>query len=296
MRRNHLADLNVFLEVVEQGGFTRAAARLGTSQSAVSNSVKRLEAALGLRLLNRTTRKVSLTQAGERLADGLAVPLEEIDDQIAALSSLREEPSGLIRIAAPALAAETILWPRLSPLLVQHPDLRIELIVESRLTDIVAERFDAGVRLGESIDRDMIAVRIGPDLRMALVCSPSYLDAVSPPEHPRDLVEHNCINLRLETLGGYYVWEFEKEGRALNVRVDGRTAFNTPRLCCAAAVAGQGFTLLPEDHVQEDIASGRLVRLFEDWCSPFAGYHLYFPNRRQSSAALQSVVKTLRLR
>lgn len=180
MRRNHLADLNVFLEVAEQGGFTRAAARLGTSQSAVSNSVKRLEAALGLRLLNRTTRKVSLTQAGERLADGLAVPLEEIDDQIAALSSLREEPSGLIRIAAPALAAETILWPRLSPLLTQHPDLRIELIVESRLTDIVAERFDAGVRLGESIDRDMIAARIGPDLRMALVCAPSYLDAVSP--------------------------------------------------------------------------------------------------------------------
>lgn len=294
MRREHLVDLKVFLAVIEEQGFTQAAARLGTSQSAVSTAIRRLEDELGLRLLNRTTRKVGPTLAGQRLAAGLAPCFDEIDAQIDALSSLRERPSGLLRINCSAHAAETILWPKISRLLPDYPELEVELAVESRFSDIVADRFDAGVRLGESIDRDMIAVRIGPDLRMTVVGTPGYLAAAGCPTHPRDLVDHACINLRLETRGDLYVWEFSQNGQPLNVRVTGPLTFNTSALCRAATLDGHGLALLPEDQTDEDVAAGRLERVLVQWSPSFTGYHLYYPSRRQSSSALALLVDHLR--
>lgn len=296
MQREHLADLKVFLAVVDERGFTQAAARLGTSQSAVSNAVQRLEASLGLRLLNRTTRRVAPTQAGERLAAGLAPCFHEIDAQIEALSALRDRPSGLIRINCSVHAAETILWPKLSQLLPDYPELEVEIVTESRFSDIVSDKFDAGVRLGESIDQDMIAVRIGPDQRLALVGTPEYFARAGRPLHPRDLVGHACINLRLETRGNLYVWEFGKDDVELNVRVTGPLTFNTPILCRAAARDGCGLALLPEDMVEDDIREGRLARALEDWSPPYPGYHLYYPSRRQASPAMALLVEHLRWR
>ncbi|NBZ89845.1 LysR family transcriptional regulator [Stagnihabitans tardus] len=294
MKRETLPDLAVFLAVVEAKGFTQAAARLGTSQSAVSLAVRRLEEALGVRLLNRTTRKVAPTLAGERLAQGLSPAFTEIDAQVAALSSFREGPSGLVRINCPSHAAETALWPRLSPLVAKYPDLELELTVEQRFSDIVTDRHDAGVRLGESIDQDMIAVRIGPDMRMTVVGSPDYFARAGKPLHPRDLVGHACINLRLDTRGDLYVWEFAREGQALNVRVTGALTFNSSALCLAAALDGHGLALLPEDRTDALVAEGRLARALEDWSPVFAGYHLYYPSRRQISPALQLVIDHLR--
>lgn len=294
MHRDRLSDLAVFLAVVADQSFTQAAARLGTSQSAVSNAVARLEAALGLRLLNRTTRKVSPTQAGARLAEGVSPCFDTIAAQVASLSTLRDTPSGLVRIATSERAAETVLWPKLSALMAEHPAIQVELVVDSRFTDIVGDGFDAGVRLGESIDQDMIAVRIGPDMRMALVGSPAYLDRAGVPEHPRDLLQQSCINLRQQTRGNLYVWEFAQTDQALNVRVDGPLTFNMPTLCVAAACDGHGLTYLPEDHVAAPLADGRLRRVMEDWSQPFAGYHLYYPNRRQTSPAMALVIARLR--
>jgi DNA-binding transcriptional LysR family regulator len=296
MARESLDDLIAFVAVARERSFTRAAARLGVSQSALSHTIRGLEEALGLRLLARTTRKVAPTEAGERLLATVGPRFDEIADEIAALSALRDRPAGALRINTSEHAANTILWPALARLLPDYPDIQIELIIDQGLTDIVAQRYDAGVRLGEQVAKDMIAVRIGPDLRMAVVGSPSYFAGRPPPKTPHDLTAHDCINLRLATLGGLYAWEFEKDGRALNVRVEGRLVFNDPPLVLSAAEAGFGLGCVLEDHAQRLLDDGRLVRVLGDWCPPFAGYHLYYPSRRQQTPALALLIETLRYR
>ncbi len=296
MRRDDLADLLAFLAVAEHRSFTRAAARLGTSQSALSHTLRRLETKLGVRLLTRTTRSVAPTEAGERLAQTLRPAFDDIDAKLAALTALRDKPAGVVRINSSENAAQSILWPAVRRLLPDYPDIQVELVVEGGLIDIVSERFDAGVRLGEQVAKDMIAVRIGPDLRMAAVAAPAYLADHPPPLTPQDLAAHACINLRLATHGDLYAWEFEKDGRELKVRVTGPLVFNTPALVVQAALAGFGLAFIPEDHVARELADGRLTRVLEDWCPPFSGYHLYFPSRRQQSPAFAVVVEALRWR
>ena len=287
-------DLIAFLAVARERSFTKAAAQLGVSQSALSHTIRSLEERLGLRLLTRTTRSVSPTEAGERLIAAIAPRLEEIDAEIAALSSMRDKPAGTVRITAGETAATTILWPRLVPVMREYPDIKVEISVDHALVDIVAERFDAGVRLGESIAKDMIAVRIGPDISMAAVASPLYFEKRGRPARPADLTGHNCINLRMSTYGGLYAWEFEKDGRELRVRVDGQIVMNTASMIVDAALEGHGIGFLPVDMVAGQIGSGRLVRVLEDWCPPFSGYHLYFPSRRQTSPAFKVVMEALR--
>ncbi|HTY50515.1 MAG TPA: LysR family transcriptional regulator [Steroidobacteraceae bacterium] len=296
MRREELVDLNAFLVVAEERSFTRAAARLGTSQSALSHTIRRLEARLGVRLLTRTTRRVAPTEAGEQLLKTLGPALDNIAAELSSLSELRVKPAGTIRITATEHAAGTVLWPVLARLLPDYPDVHVELAIESGFTDIVAQRFDAGVRLGESIARDMVAVRIGPDLRMAVVGSPAYLARRGRPHTPRDLARHQCINLRLPTAGGLYAWELEKGGREHRMRVEGQLAFNNAIMVVRAAVAGFGLACVLEDHVEVQVADGSLVRVLEDWCPAFAGYHLYYPSRRQPSAAFSLLVDALRYR
>lgn len=296
MRREDLADLTVFLAVAEERSFTRAAARLGTSQSALSHTVRRLEERLGVRLLTRTTRKVAPTQAGERLMETVRPAFDDIAARLAALGELREKPAGTIRITAGENAAETLLWPALARLLPDYPDIEVEVAVEQGLTDIVSGRFDAGIRLGEQVAKDMVAVRIGPDLRMAVVGAPAYFAKHPKPRTPYDLAAHECINLRLVTAGGLYAWEFGREGRELNVRVEGRLAFDNARLMLEAAVAGFGLACVPDDHIEPHVSQGRLVRVLQDWCPPFSGYHLYYPSRRQPSAAFTLLVQALRYR
>lgn len=296
MRREELSDLMAFLAVAEERSFTRAAAKLGTSQSALSHTVRRLEARLGLRLLTRTTRSVAPTEAGERLIATLRPAFDDIDGKLAALSELREKPAGTIRITTSDHPAETILWPALRRLLPDYPDIKVELAIDQSLTDIVTERFDAGVRLGEAVAKDMIAVRIGPELRMAVVGAPSYFANRPTPRTPHDLTRHTCINLRMPTRGGFYAWEFEKDGRELRVRVDGQLAFNDPAMVLRAARDGFGLGCLLDEYVQDDVSAGRLVRVLEDWCEPFSGYHLYYPSRRQPSPAFALVVDALRYR
>jgi DNA-binding transcriptional LysR family regulator len=296
MRREELGDLAAFLAVAEETSFTRAAARLGTSQSALSHTIRRLETRLGLRLLTRTTRSVATTQAGERLIETLRPALADIDGRLAALTALREKAAGTIRITTGEQAAERILLPALTRLLPHYPDIKVELSIDYGLTDIVAERFDAGVRLGEQVAKDMIAVPISPDLRMAVVGSPAYLAAHPAPKTPQQLSDHICINLRLPTRGGLYAWEFEKGARKLNVRVDGQLVFNTAGLIVQAAVAGMGLACLPQDAVKSGIEDGRLVRVLGDWCPPFPGYHLYYPSRRQPTPAFALLVDALRYR
>ncbi|NEX94308.1 LysR family transcriptional regulator [Caulobacter sp. 17J65-9] len=296
MRREALSDLAAFLAVAEERSFTRAAARLGTSQSALSHTLRRLEAELGLRLLTRTTRSVAPTEAGERLIETLRPAFDDIDARLAALSELREKPAGTVRITTGQHAARTILWPALARLLPAYPDVTVELNVDQGLRDIVAERFDAGVRLGEQVAKDMVAVRIGPDLRMVVVGAPGYLAARPAPATPHDLTRHACINLRLPTLGGLYAWEFEKDGRPLNVRVDGPLVLNDLELILEAALAGLGLAILPDDLVEPYVREGRLTVVLEDWCPPFPGYHLYYPSRRQLAPAMALVVEALRWR
>ena len=296
MRRDELGDLAAFLAVAEERSFTRAAARLGTSPSALSHTVRRLVARLGLRLLTRTTRSVAPTEAGERLLETLRPAFDEIDARLAALSELRDKPAGTIRITTGQHAAETILWPALLRLLPHYPDVRVELSVDQALTDIVAERYDAGVRLGEQVARDMIAVRIGPDIRMAVVGAPAYFATRPKPKTPHDLTHHTCINLRFPTLGGLYAWEFEKDGRALNVRVDGPLVFNVMPMILKAATDGFGLAFVLEDQAAPLIADGRLLRVLADWCPPFPGYHLYYPSRRQLTPAFALLVESLRYR
>ena len=294
MQRSHLDDLTAFVMVAREKSFTKAAAKLGVSQSALSYTIKELEARLKLRLLTRTTRSVSPTAAGERLLRGVGPRLEEIAAELAALSELREKPSGTIRITATEYATTAILLPKLAKLLRSYPDIKVEIINDYGLTDIVAQRFDAGVRDGEQVAKDMIAVRIGPDSRMAVVGAPSYFRNRSEPTKPQDLVEHNCINLRLPTHGGLYAWEFEKGSRELKVRVDGQLCFNTTTQMLHAGLAGLGLTYLPEGLVQPHVNTGRLKRVLADWCPPYPGYHLYNPSRRQPSAAFTLLVEALR--
>lgn len=296
MRREELGDLAAFMAVAEERSFTRAAARLGTSQSALSHTIRRLETRLGVRLLARTTRSVVATQAGERLLATLRPALDDIDAEIAALSALRDKPAGTIRITSTGQAARQILWPVLARLLPEHPDIHVELSIDSSLTDIVTERFDAGIRLSEQVAKDMIAVPIGPDLRMAVAGAPAYFARRPAPVTPQDLAGHDCINMRLRTSGGLYAWELDKGDRELKVRVDGQLVLNDVDMIVTAAVAGFGLACLPEDHFDEAFADGRLVRVLEDWCPPFPGYHLYYPSRRQITPAFALLVEALRYR
>lgn len=296
MKSKSVDDLVGFLAVARELSFTKAAAQLGVSQSALSHTVRKLEERLGVRLLTRTTRSVSTTEAGERLLKAIGPRFDDIDAELAALSELRAKPAGTIRITAGEHSADTVLWPTLAKLLPRYPDIKIEIVVDYGLTNIVAERYDAGVRLGEQVAKDMIAVRIGPDLRMAVVGAPSYFAQHKRPRTPQDLTGHSCINLRLPTYGGVYVWEFEKDRREVKVRVDGRFVFNNFALRLNAAIAGFGLAYLQEDQVKTHLADGRLVRVLADWCPPFPGYHLYYPMRRQPTPAFAILVDALRFR
>jgi DNA-binding transcriptional LysR family regulator len=293
MARNELGDLNVFAVVAEECSFTRAAARLGTSQSALSHTVRRLESGLGIKLLSRTTRNVGVTEAGQQLLDALRPALGEIRARLDELSQYRDRPAGTVRITCSRHATETVLWPAVDGIMARYPDIHIELSIDGALTNIVADRFDAGVRLGESIEKDMIAVRIGPDLRMVVVGSPDYFSEHKPPVTPRDLTAHDCINLRMATRGDLYTWEFEKDGHALNVRVDGRLVVNDSDTAAQAAIAGHGLAYLMSDRISEALASGALLAVLEEWSPPFSGYHLYYPDRRNLSPAFTVLVQEL---
>ena len=296
MSRANLNDLLAFVAVARERSFTKAAAKLGVSPSALSHTLRDLEERLGIRLLTRTTRSVAPTEAGQRLFDTLAPRFDEIDAELSALTELRDKPAGSIRLTAGEHAANTLLWPALGKLLPKYPDINVEVVVDYGLTDIVAERYDAGVRLGEQIAKDMIAVRIGPDMRMAVVGAPSYFAKQSRPKKPQDLTSHNCINIRLPTYGGLYAWEFQKGGRELKVRVEGQLVFNNIALRLDAALSGFGLAYLPEDQVSVYIAKGRLIRVLADWCPSFSGYHLYYPSRRQPTPAFALLVDALRFR
>ena len=294
MQRGKLDDLRAFVAVAQERSFTKAAAKLAVSQSALSHTMRELEERLGVRLLTRTTRSVSPTEAGERLFHTLAPRFDEIDAELAAITELRKKPAGRIRITATEYAADAILLPKLGKLLREYPDIEVEIVIDYGLTDIVAKQFDAGVRSGEQVAKDMIAVRIGPDMRMAVVGSPSYFKDRAEPKKPQDLINHNCITLRLPTHGGLYAWEFEKSGRELRVRVEGQLTYNTTAQMLSAAVAGLGLAYVPEGLVQPHVAKGRLKRVLEDWCLPYSGYHLWYPSRRQPSAAFSLLVDALR--
>lgn len=290
----NLNDLTAFVTVAREGSFTRAAAQLGVSQSALSQTVRGLEEKLGLRLFTRTTRRVAATEAGERLLATVGPRLEGIDADLAALNELRDKPAANIRITASEHAADSILMPALNRLLRDYPDIKVEINTNYQLIDIVEQRFDAGVRLGEYIARDMIAVRIGPDVRMAVVGAPGYFSTRLPPKKPQDLTEHDCINMRLPTHGGLLPWDFKKGSREVNVRVEGTLIFNGFRQIVDAALEGMGLAFVLEEVVQRHIDEGRLVRVLDDWCSVFSGYHLYYPNRRQQSPAFALIVDSLR--
>jgi len=296
MARDNLSDLVSFFAVARERSFTKAAARLGVSQSALSHTIRTLEENLGVRLLTRTTRSVAPTEAGERLLRNVGPRFDGIASELAGLSELRETPSGTIRITTGEHAAETILWPAISKMLPKYPDVKVELAIDYGMTDIVAERYDAGIRLGEQVAKDMIALRIGPDMRMTVVGAPSYFAKRAKPKQPQDLTNHNCINLRLPTRGGVYVWEFEKRGRELNVRVEGQLVLSNLGLRLKAALAGVGLAYLPEDQVLKHVADGRLIQVLDEWCPPFAGYHLYYPSRRQQTPAFAVLIDALRYR
>ncbi|AYD63651.1 LysR family transcriptional regulator [Achromobacter sp. B7] len=296
MAKENLNDLQAFVAVARERSFTRAAAQLGVSRSALSHAMLALEARLGVRLLTRTTRSVSTTEAGKRLLDVLAPRLGEIEQELASLSAMRDKPAGTVRITAHDHAIATVLWPRLAPLLKQYPDIQIEFSVDYAFTDIAAHRFDAGVRVGNRVDKDMIAVGIAPELRMAVAGSPEYLAGKPLPTTPHELTEHRCVNLRLPTHGGLYAWDFEKNGQALNVRVDGQTVFNNTFLMLQAALDGLGLAYVPFDLMKPHIDSGRLIPVLEDWWPQFPGYHLYYASRRQISPALALVIEALRYR
>jgi DNA-binding transcriptional LysR family regulator len=285
-----------FLAVARERSFTRAAAKLGVSQSALSHTIRGLEERLHLRLLTRTTRSVSPTEAGERLLQTVGPRFEEIEAELEALSELREKPAGTIRITTTEHAADTLLWPKLAKVLPEYPDIKVEIIIEQGLTDIVAERYDAGVRLGEQVAKDMIAVRIGPPMRMAVVGAPSYFARRPRPTKPQDLITHDCINLRLPTFAGLYAWEFQKGRRELKVRVEGQLVFNGHGMILNAALAGLGLACLPEDSVQARVDEGTLIRVLAEWYPPFPGYHLYYPSRRHVTPAFAVFVEALRYR
>jgi DNA-binding transcriptional LysR family regulator len=291
-----LDDLAAFAAVARERSFTRAAAKLGVSQSALSQTIRQLEARLGVRILTRTTRSVAPTEAGERLLRVIAPRFEEIESELASLRELRHKPAGTVRITATEFAIDTILLPKLTPVMRQNLDLKIEFIVDYGLSNIVHDRYDAGVRSGEEVAKDMIAVRIGPDMRMAVVGAPSYFKDRAEPKKPQDLIAHNCINLRLPTHGSLYAREFDRGSHDLKVRVEGQLTCNGTAQLLNGALAGLGLAYVPEGMVEAYIAKGRLKRILADWCPPFSGYHLFYPSRRQSSAAFNLVVEALRHR
>jgi len=293
--RRNLNDLLAFVTVAREGSFTRAAAVLGVTQSALSQTIRALEQRLDIRLLTRTTRSVAPTEAGERLAQAIGHRFEEIEAELDALSAIRGEPTGTVRITCADHVLRTTIWPKLVPVLREHPGINVEFDVSYGLRDIVADRFDAGVRLGEAVHKDMIAMPIGPKVRMAAVASPAYFAANPPPKTPRDLLQHRCINQR-QGAGGLYVWEFERKGRELEVRVEGQVIVNTSPLIVAAALDGMGIAFLPEEEFAPHIEEGRLVRVLQDWCPPFPGFHLYYPSRRHPSPAFSLVLNALRFR
>jgi DNA-binding transcriptional LysR family regulator len=296
MARENLNDLQSFVLVARARSFTRAAAQLGVSPSALSHAMRGLEERLGLRLLTRTTRSVSATEAGERLLRSIGPRFDDIEADLAALGELRQRPSGTIRITAGDHPAVTLLWPKLAKVLSRYPDIKLELNLEGGLIDIAAHRFDAGVRLGEQVAKDMISVRIGPDIRFAVVATKSYVATHGSPKSPEDLVSYSCINLRLATHGGLWAWEFERGGRETKVRVDGQLTFNNIFQVRDAALAGYGFAYVPEDLARPYLAKGDLVWVLKDWSPPWSGYHLYYPSRRQSSPAFALIVNALRHR
>jgi DNA-binding transcriptional LysR family regulator len=296
MAKENLNDLQAFVVVARERSFTRAAAQIGLSRSALSHAMLGLEARLGVRLLTRTTRSVSTTEAGARLLDTVAPRLQEIEAELGQLSAMRDKPAGTVRITAHDHAIGTALWPRLMPLLKQYPDIQIEFSVDYGFTDIAAQRFDAGVRVGDRIDKDMVAVRISPDMRMSVAASPEYLAGKTSPKKPQDLTEHRCVNLRLPTRGNLYAWDFEKGRKSVNVKVDGQTIFNSTALMLQAALDGLGFAYVPYDLMKPHIDAGRLIPVLEDWWPTFPGYHLYYANRRQIAPALALVIEALRYR
>jgi len=295
MMKESMDDLGAFLLVATQRSFTRAAAQLGISQPALSAKITALEARLGVRLLTRSTRSVATTEAGERLFNSIGPHFEGIASGLDELSALRDKPAGSVRITSVEHASQTILLPALATLLSDYPDITVEIINDYSLADIVADRFDAGVRLGEQVAQDMIAVRIGPDFKQYVVGSPAYFKRHGKPGTPHDLTEHRCIALRLPTSGGVWSWPFEKHGHALKVRPSGQLAFNTIALQLDACLAGLGLGYLPDDVVKDHIAAGRLQRVLAEWSAPMSGYHLYYPSRRQPTAAFSLVVAALRL-
>jgi DNA-binding transcriptional LysR family regulator len=296
MRRTNLNDLVAFLTVARERSFTRAAATLGISQSSLSHLIRDLEARMEIRLLTRTTRSVAPTDAGERLLNSVGPRLDEVEAELKSLNDLRVMPSGTVRITSTDYATDQILWPKLRPFLRKYPGVKVEILTDYGLTDIVAQRCDAGVRSGEQVARDMIAVRVGPDVSMAVVAAPSYFRTRPEPKSPQDLVHHNCINLRLPTHGGLYAWEFEKGSRKLRARVDGQLTFNGTPQILSAAIAGFGLAYVPLDLAAPLLARRRLQRVLADWCQPYSGYHLYYPSRRQPSAAFSLLVEALRYR
>ncbi|TQF30429.1 LysR family transcriptional regulator [Bradyrhizobium sp. UNPA324] len=293
MANQDFNDLLAFVAVARERSFTRAAAKLGIVQSTLSHTIKRLESQMGLRLLTRTTRSVGLTEAGERLLQSVAPRIEEIERDIAALMSLRDKPSGTIRITLSDHALEKAVWPKLAPVLKAYPDIKVEFSLDTAFRNIVEDGFDAGVRLGESVEKDMIAVRIGPDWRLVAVASPTYLKEHPKPKHPQDLLKHVCIKRRAAA-GGHYVWEFAKGGPDLRVRVEGQLTFNDSRAMIDAAVKGFGIAYLPEDIVTRQVRSGELVIVLDEWSPKFDGYYLYYPTSRQNSAAFKVIVEALR--
>ncbi len=295
MEYENFNDLLAFVTVAREGSFTKAAKKMGVSQSALSHTIRGLETRLGIRLLTRTTRSVSPTEAGERLLNTAAPRFDEITQELTSLNELRDKPAGTIRITAAEHAANNVLWPKLSAIMHDYPDVKIDINVDYSMTNIVSQRFDAGVRLGDQVEKDMIAVRIGPDLRMAVVATPEYFARRGKPRTPHDLQQHSCINLRLPTHGNLQIWEFEKNGTPLNVRVDGQWVFNNTTSRLRAALASYGIAYVPEDMVCDLVKEGTLVRVMKEWCPSFPGYHLYYPSRRQSSPAFQLVVDALRI-
>ncbi|TKT81066.1 LysR family transcriptional regulator [Aquamicrobium sp. LC103] len=294
MAREDFNDLLWFLAVAEEKSFTRAAAKLGITQSTLSHTIKRLETRMGIRLLTRTTRSVATTEAGERLRQSLAPRVAEIEAEIASLMEFRDKPAGTIRLTLSDHAFENLVWPKLRPKLANYPDIKLEFSIDNGLRNIVEDGFDAGVRLGESVEKDMIAIRIGPDWRLVAVASPGYFTANPVPEHPQQLIGHNCMSLRQTRGGGLYAWEFEKGDQELRVRVDGQLTFNTTLAMVDAALRGYGIAFVPEDLVEQHVAAGDLVQVLGDWCLKFPGYYIYYPSRRQSLPAFKVIVDALR--
>ncbi|QDQ84547.1 LysR family transcriptional regulator [Paraburkholderia megapolitana] len=294
MLRENVSDLLAFIAVAREGSFTRAAATLGVSQSALSHALRALEARMGVRLLSRTTRSVAPTAAGERLMHAIAPRFDEIESELAAIIETREKPAGTIRITTTDYAADTVLWPRLAKVLPNYPDIKVEMVVDYGLSDIVADRYDIGVRWGDQVAKDMIAVRVGPRARLAIVGSPAYLAKHPAPVRPKDLLNHNCIKLRLPTRGGLYAWELKKGKREIQVRVDGQLTFNGVYQMLNAAIDGAGLAFVPEDLAEPHVSAGRLRWVLEDWFPTFSGLHIFYPSRREYSRALSVVVDAIR--